>query len=42
MTKDAVQADFRVLVYATTPGSPVSTTASFEIQDGVSGLQPHG
>ncbi|MEN8583136.1 HNH endonuclease [Burkholderia sp. RS01] len=32
-------ADFRVLDYVTTPGSPVSTKASFAIQDGVPGRQ---
>ena len=31
-------ADFRVLDYVTTPGSPASTKASFEIRDGVPGL----
>ncbi|GAA1764210.1 hypothetical protein GCM10009712_10900 [Pseudarthrobacter sulfonivorans] len=39
ITKDAVTADFRVLDYVRKPGSPVSTKASFAIQDGVSGLQ---
>jgi len=39
ITKDALTADFRVLEYVTTPGSPVSTKASFTIQDGVPGLQ---
>jgi alkaline phosphatase D len=29
---------FRVLDYVTTPGSPVSTKASFIIHDGVPGL----
>ena len=38
ITKDAMTADFRVLDYVTTPGSPVSTKASFAIQDGVPGL----
>ncbi|MCW2950714.1 MAG: alkaline phosphatase [Thermoleophilia bacterium] len=38
ITKDALTADFRVLDYVTTPGSPVSTKASFAIQDGVPGL----
>ena len=32
ITKDAMTADFRMLDYVTTPGSPVSTKASFEIQ----------
>ena len=32
-------ADFRVLDYVTTPGSPVRTKKSFTIQDGVPGLQ---
>ena len=32
-------ADFRTLDYVTTPASPVSTKASFAIQDGVPGLQ---
>jgi alkaline phosphatase D len=39
ITKEAMTADFRVLDYVTTPGSPVSTKASFAIQDGVPGLQ---
>jgi alkaline phosphatase D len=38
ITKDSLTADFRVLDYVTTPGSPVSTKASFAIQDGVPGL----
>ena len=42
ITKDSMQADFRVLDYVTTAGSPVSTKASFEIQDGVPGLKPRG
>ena len=42
ITKDALIADFRVLDYVTTPSSPVGTQASFEIQDYVPGLQPHG
>ncbi|WP_269430533.1 hypothetical protein [Arthrobacter sp. ZBG10] len=32
------QADFRILDQVTTPGAPVSTKASFAIQDGVPGL----
>ena len=39
ITKDSMTADFRVLDYVTTPGSPVSTKASFEINDGVPGLE---
>ena len=39
ITKDALTADFRTLDYVTTPGAPVSTKASFAIQDGVPGLQ---
>ncbi|MEE2524568.1 alkaline phosphatase D family protein [Pseudarthrobacter sp. J75] len=39
ITKDAMQADFRVLDYVTTPGAPVSTKVSYEILDGVRGLQ---
>lgn len=39
ITKDSMQADYRVLDYVTTPGSPVSTKASYEILDGVPGLQ---
>lgn len=42
ITRDFLQADFRVLDYVTTPGSPVSTKASFQIQDGVPGLQARG
>ena len=38
ITKDALTADFRVLGYVTTPGSPVSTKAAFAIRDGVPGL----
>ncbi len=38
ITKEAMTADFRVLDYVTTPGSPVSTKASFEIRDGLAGL----
>ncbi|MDR6415541.1 hypothetical protein J2808_002282 [Pseudarthrobacter sulfonivorans] len=38
-TTEAMTADFRVLDYVTTPGSPVSTLASFAIQDSVPGLQ---
>ncbi|MHA7291481.1 alkaline phosphatase D family protein [Arthrobacter sp. MDT3-24] len=37
ITKEAMTADFRVLDYVTTPGSPVSTKASFAIQGGVPG-----
>jgi alkaline phosphatase D len=32
-------ADFRVLDYVTAPGSPISTKASFRIDDGTPGLQ---
>lgn len=39
ITKDSLTADFRTLDYVTTPGAPVSTNASFVIQDGVRGLQ---
>ena len=39
ITKDSMKADFRVLDYVATPGSPVSTKASFQIHDGVPGLQ---
>jgi len=38
ITKDSLQADFRVLNFVTTAGSPVSTKASFELHDGVPGL----
>jgi alkaline phosphatase D len=41
ISRDAVTADFRVLDHVTTPGAPVSTKASFEIRDGVPGLQAH-
>jgi alkaline phosphatase D len=37
ITKDALTADFRTLDYVTTPGSPVSTKASFAIRDGFLG-----
>jgi alkaline phosphatase D len=40
ITKDSLTADFRVLDYVNTPGSAVSTKASFRIDDGVPGLQP--
>jgi len=39
ITKDSMKADFRVLDYVDAPGSPVSTKASFQIHDGVPGLQ---
>ncbi|CAN7523661.1 alkaline phosphatase D family protein [Arthrobacter sp. LjRoot14] len=39
ITKESLQADFRVLDYVTAPGAPVSTKASFEIQDGIPGLR---
>ncbi|MGP9503015.1 alkaline phosphatase D family protein, partial [Specibacter sp. AOP5-B1-6] len=39
ITKEALTADFRTLDYVTTPGAPVSTKASFLIQDGIRGLQ---
>jgi alkaline phosphatase D len=39
ITKDSMKADFRVLDYVAAPGSPVSTKASFQIHDGVPGLQ---
>lgn len=42
ITRDAMTADFRTLDYVTTPGSPVSTKASFAIQDGVPGLTLRG
>jgi alkaline phosphatase D len=42
ITKDALTADFRVLDYVTTPGSPVGTKASFEIRDGVPGAAGTG
>jgi alkaline phosphatase D len=37
ITKDALTADFRTLDHITTPGAPVSTKASFAVQDGVPG-----
>jgi alkaline phosphatase D len=42
ITKDALTADFRVLDYVTTPGSPVGTKASFEIREGVPGAAGTG
>lgn len=39
ITSDSMTADFRVLDHVTTPGAPVATKASFEIRDGVPGLQ---
>lgn len=38
ITRDAVRADFRVLDYVTTPGSPISMEASVALQNGVLGL----
>lgn len=38
ITRESMQADFRVLDYVTTAGSPVYTKASFEIRDGEPGL----
>jgi alkaline phosphatase D len=40
ITKGTLSADFRVLDYVTTPGSPVRTKAPFEIPGGVPGLRP--
>lgn len=42
ITRDAMTADYRVLDYVSAPGSPISTKASFGIQDGVPGLQRRG
>ncbi|RJT76250.1 alkaline phosphatase [Arthrobacter cheniae] len=39
ITPDSMTADFRVLDYVTAPGSPISTKASFRIDDGAPGLQ---
>ena len=39
ITKDALTADFRVLDYVTTPGSPVRTKASFASRDRMPGLR---
>jgi alkaline phosphatase D len=41
ITKDSLRADFRVLDFVSMPGSPVSTKASFQINDTVPGLEPH-
>lgn len=42
ITQDAITADFRLLDYVTTPGSPIHTKASHEIRDGVPGPLPRG
>ena len=42
ITREAMTADVRVLDYVTTPGTPVSTKASFAIQDGVPGPVARG
>jgi alkaline phosphatase D len=39
ITKESLTADYRVLKYVTAAGSPVSTKATFSIEDGVPGLQ---
>ena len=39
ITKDSLRADFRVLDFVSRPGSPVSTKASFQINDAVPGLE---
>ncbi len=38
--RDAWRSDFRVLPYVTRPGAPVSTRASFVIEDRKPGVQP--
>ena len=40
ITKDFLRADFRVLDFVSLPGSPVSTKASFQINDTVPRLEP--
>jgi alkaline phosphatase D len=40
ISKDSLRADFRVLDFVSRPGSPVSTKASFQINDTVPGLEP--
>jgi alkaline phosphatase D len=41
-THGATTADFRTLDWVATPGAPVSTNASFAIQDGVPRLAARG
>ncbi|HEU4947800.1 MAG TPA: alkaline phosphatase D family protein [Kribbella sp.] len=38
--RDSLRADFRVLPYVTTPDAPVSTRASFVVEQGAPGLNP--
>ena len=40
ITKDHLRADFRVLDFVSRPGSPVSTKASFQVNDTVPRLEP--
>ena len=39
ITPESIRADYRVLPYVSKPGAPVETAASFDIRDGVRGLQ---
>jgi alkaline phosphatase D len=39
VTEDEWRSDFRVIPYVTRPGAPVSTRASYVIEDGVPGVQ---
>ena len=40
LTPEQCQADYQVLEYVTRPGSPISTRASFVVEDGRPGAQP--
>jgi len=40
VTPSAWRADFQIVPFVTTPGAPVSTRASFVIEDGIRGAVP--
>ena len=40
LTPERCRADYRVLEYVTRPGSPISTRASFMVEDGRPGARP--
>jgi len=39
LTRDRLRADYRVMPYVTKPDAPITTRASFVIEDGVPGAQ---
>jgi alkaline phosphatase D len=39
-TADTLTADFRTLLYVSTPGAPVATAATFVVADGTKRLHP--